>query len=50
MLPELVGCLETSVKRFEETPFDRNEGIIGPIIAEAKAFLKRLEDTGNRER
>ena len=41
LLPQFVDCLSTLVKRIEETPFDRNEGMKGPMIAEAKALLER---------
>ena len=42
MLPEIVHCLEVLVKRIKETPFDRNEGLKGPMIAEATDMLKRI--------
>ena len=41
---ELVDCLRTLVKRIEETPFDRNEGLKGPMVAEAKALLERVNN------
>ncbi len=38
---ELRDCLAQLIKRIEETPFDRNEGMKGPMVAEAEALLER---------